>query len=188
MNEALKNAQVLESSRYIVSLVRDPKTGKLYLRIYDKQTGKTLSEEVERIMRDPKDPSSLIIKTRDKNGNEKTHTVKVEVTSDGTPLLKVDGKSGGILKTIQTPNGLMYFDPTTGEWKLINGVLAPLAEAFKNGIKMTFEGGIGKGVPAGGIVINNAPQRQGPGFSLPFMTWEIVPVILVVGILFIFIK
>jgi hypothetical protein len=66
--------------------------------------------------------------------------------------------------------------------------LAPLAEAFKNGIKMTFEGGMGKGVPAGGIVINNGPQRPSQGFSLPLLTWEIVPAIIIVGLLFALIK
>ncbi len=182
MNEVLKNARVLDSSRFTVAIVRGP-DGKLYLRIYDKEKNKVIDEEIVGMEQDPNDPTALRITTRDKNGNEHVHTVKVEVTSDGTPVLKVDGKSGGVLKSVQTPDGFLYFDPETGEWKLINGVLAPLAEAFKNGIKMTFEGGIGTGTPGGGIVINTAPQQ--PGFSLPLLEgWEIVPAIL--GIVLIF--
>ena len=182
MNEILKNARVLDSSRFTVAIVRGP-DGKLYLRIYDKEKNKVIDEEILGMEQDPNDPTALRIRTRDKNGNEHIHTVKVEVTSDGTPVLKVDGESGGVLKSVQTPNGFLYFDPETGEWKLINGVLAPLAEAFKNGIKMTFEGGIGTGSPGGGIVINTAPQQ--PGFSLPlFEGWEIIPTIL--GILLVF--
>ncbi|NPA86683.1 MAG: hypothetical protein GXO00_01620 [Candidatus Diapherotrites archaeon] len=182
INELLKEATVLESSRYAVAIVRG-EDGKLYLRIYDKERNEVVNEEILDIYQDPNDPTALLVKTVDENGETQLHSIKVEVTADGTPVLKIDGESGGVLTTVQTPNGFLYFDPETGEWKLINGVLAPLAEAFKNGIKMTFEGGVGIGTPSGNIVINTGGTQT--GFNLPlFEGWEIILVVFAAALMF----
>ncbi len=187
MNDRLKEVTVLETPRYSVAIVEDPETGDTYLRIYDKEKNEVKNERITSVEPDPEDPSGLLIRTVDEEGNPSEHRIKVEVASDGTPVLKIDGESAGVLKTVQTPDGFLYFDPAKGEWQLINGVLAPLAEAFKNGIKMTFEGGMGVGRPAGGIVVASGPQREG-GFALPFLSFEIVPLVLLIALIYVLIR
>jgi glutaredoxin len=138
------------------------KDGKKVLRIIDKRTGKVEEGEVVS-MENTKE--GVKVKTVDKNGHEKEHVIKVDVTTSGAPVLKVDGKDGGVVRTVQTPDRFLFYDPEKG-WQLINGVLAPLAEAFKNGIQVSFSGGVGVGKPGSSVVINY-PKERG-GFSLPF--------------------
>ncbi len=183
LNDEMKGVDVIEGSRKAVAVTEDPETGERYLRIYDKEKNTVISEKIIKVLQDENDPTAVKFITQDENGETHEHRVKIDVTADGTPVLKVDGESGGVVSSVQNDRGFLYFDPETGEWKLINGVLAPLAEAFKNGIKMTFEGGIGTGSPSGGIVINTGPREQ-PGMSLPLLGPELVFLVLGAAIIF----
>lgn len=161
INKEMNSILAIDGENVAVALV--DKDGKKVLRIIDKKLGKV--EEGEVIGMENTE-NGVKIKIVDVNGNEKEHIIKIDVTSSGAPVLNVDGKDGGIVRTVQTPDKFLFYDPEKG-WQLINGVLAPLAEAFKNGIQINFNGGLGVARPGNSVIINY-PRDRG-GFSLPFM-------------------
>jgi len=159
MSKELNNVIAIDGENMAVALVE--KGNKKLLRIIDKRKGNVEEGEVVEIKNEE---GGIKVKVRDENGSEREHLIKIDVTSSGAPVLRVDGKDGGVVKTVQTPEKFLFYDPEKG-WQLINGILAPLAEAFKKGIQVSFSGGVGVARPSN--VVINYPKERG-GFSLPF--------------------
>ncbi len=133
----------------------------LEMRVYDKNGNIISRELVKNIYRDPTDPTKVIVET-----NAGRHELQINLSQDGTPHLSMDGKDMGIPQVFQGEKGFLWYDPTTGEWRLINGALLPLAEAFKNGIRVALEGGNLVGSPSGGSYVLEGKKER--GMALPF--------------------
>ena len=133
-----------------------------------------VSELIHSVGQDPEDPNKLLIETE-----KGKHVVEIKVSRDGTPYLTLDGENKGAVNTLQGAKGFLWFDPTEG-WKLVNGALLPLADAFKNGIKIAIGGdGLVHGEPSSGVVVFTPSQQGQQGFVLPlFEGWEKVFVVL----------
>ncbi len=142
-----------------VALVRTPDG--LELRVYDANGSLIYSELVKDMYVDPNDPSKLIIET-----NAGRHELKIDLAGDGTPTVSLDGKNMGIPQVFQGENGFLWYDPTTG-WQLVNASLLPLVDAFKNGIKVSLEGGNLVGAPAGSSYVLTPKKEK--GLVLPFL-------------------
>ncbi len=177
--EMLDDIQAIDASKTTVA-IREGKDGEQYLTIYNKEDGSVTNEKIVDMK---SENGELVVTTVDEKGNEKVHRIRLEVTSDGTPTLKVDGKDGGIVKTVQSKEGFMWYNPKTGEWNFVNGVLAPLSEAFKEGMKIAFEGGKAVAKPSGNIIVNAPPSQ---GMSLPSLGEWILPLLAIVILLMLY--
>ncbi|MDN5358537.1 MAG: hypothetical protein PWP76_380 [Candidatus Diapherotrites archaeon] len=124
--------------------------------------------EQERVLDMYQDPNTgaLVVKT-----DKGTHTIQVKVDQNGLPQLLVDGLLKGIVQAMQGPRGFVTYDPDTGEWSFVAGLLTPIAEAFKNGIRISLDA-------SGNAVATPAPWSFRPnpylssrsqGLSLPLM-------------------
>ncbi len=125
-------------------------------------------EKIESIEQDPDNPNGILVKTE-----SGTHEIAIKLDANGTPYLTLDGKNLGAISAMQGPNGMVAYNPDTGEWSFIAGLLTPLADAFKNGIKITVNGsGVAQATPNNYWLSRNPylQQQTGAGtFNLPLL-------------------
>ena len=171
----------IDAERGYFQLVR--KNGQLYMRYYDADANKFLELPVTGVDKDPLDPSTLDVHTK-----EGDHKVQLATDSDGTVHLKVDGKDLGVTLKMQGPDGALVYDPDKGTWSLLNGLVAGLNKAFSNGIKISFNGaGYANMAPANyaNIYRSISASRQG-GISLPFFDgWELAVLLILVAAIYV---
>ncbi|GEM_PF-3482582 len=124
-------------------------------------------ERIESIEQNPNNPNGIIVKT-----DQGTHEISIKLDANGTPYLTLDGKNLGTVSAMQGPRGMVAYNPDTGEWSFIAGLLTPLADAFKNGIKITVNGaGIAQATPSNYWLSRNpyVQQQSSGGFTLPLL-------------------
>jgi hypothetical protein len=82
----------------------------------------------------PTDPHTIIVKTESGDMN-----ISVKTDSDGNPYLAVNDVLKGMVQFMQGAKGALAYDPQTGTYSLIAGLLTPLAEAFKSGLHISVD-------------------------------------------------
>ncbi len=148
---------------------------------------KVREERIVEMQKDDK-TGAIIVKTEEGN-----HTIKVTVDSNGTPQLLLDGVVKGMVKALQGQKGFVTYNPDTGEWSFVAGLLTPLAEAFKNGIKISVDAGGNVTASPAQWSFRPNPYRDygasGGGFSLPLLEGpEIVLLLVAVAAIFAIIR
>jgi len=143
--------------------------------------GSVVQKKVLDMYTDP-GTGDLVIETEDG-----VHRIRLEVDRHGRPQLYIDDVLKGIVQLMQGPRGYVAYNPDTGEWSLVAGLITPLAEAFKGGIKISLNsnGQLAATPAAWGFKMNPYATAGGQGISLPlFNGLEVALLLLAVAAIF----
>ena len=162
------------------------KNGQLWMRFYDQDRNQYVEAPVNGMYQDPNDPSTFIVDTP----NGQFH-ISLPTGPNGEVHLTINGNDLGTVTRMQGPKGALIYDPNTGTWSLLNGLIAGLNKAFSNGIKISFNGaGYANMTPANyaNIYKRISPLHQ-RGISVPlFDGWELAVLLILVAAVYVAIQ
>ncbi len=144
--------------------------------VYDERTGERKVYDIV-----GSDEEGLIL--RDVNTGEEVK-LKLEFGDNGEMRVKLGNEDLGTAEVVQGSKQALVYDPQQGIWELINGVLVPLAEGYKNGVNITFDNGVlrsEQGVPQ---VINVLGKEKTGGMALPVTGAEIVLIAVLLSLMY----